>query len=87
MHHGIAPLETGGFIAVTAATSDGRLQVSVTDDGVGLGNSRRNGGTGIGLGGLRARLSQLYGDRQRLDVRSGVPRGTVVLLEIPFSTA
>ena len=87
VHHGIAPLEDGGSISVSAATADGRLQLSVTDDGVGLGNSPRSGGAGIGLGGLRARLSHLYGDRQRLDVRAGVPRGTVVLLEIPFRTA
>ena len=42
---------------------------------------------GIGLRGLRARLTQLYGDRHRLDLRRAGTRGTIVDIELPYRAA
>ena len=87
VRHGIAPLEGGGSITLRATTEDGALCVTVTDDGVGVANSARTAGSGIGLGALGARLSFLYGAEHRLDIQPRTPRGTVVTLEIPYRTA
>jgi anti-sigma regulatory factor (Ser/Thr protein kinase) len=57
---------SGGSIAVSAAVSDGCLQLSVADDGPGLDlrHGRLPKGGGVGLANTRERLSQVYGDRQ-----------------------
>jgi anti-sigma regulatory factor (Ser/Thr protein kinase) len=39
-----------GKIHLAARVDDGRLSVHVADDGCGLGNSRAEGGLGLGLG-------------------------------------
>lgn len=83
VRHGIAPLESGGSIAVCATRADGRLVITVSDDGVGVAGSSIRG-SGIGLGGLRQRLEHIYGSAHRVDVSPWLPRGTLVTVEIPF---
>jgi len=57
--HGVELKIGPASITVTAGrTSDGRLALSVADDGVGFGPSQA--GAGIGLANLRERLEQLY---------------------------
>jgi two-component system LytT family sensor kinase len=84
VRHGIAPLEGGGSIAVKATREDGRLHLTITDDGLGIQNATGNNGTGIGLSALRARLAHLYGEGQRLDVQPAASAGTVVTIDIPY---
>lgn len=86
IRHGIAPLEAGGSVAVAAARHNGHLQVIVRDDGVGVtpDDLAEPVGTGIGLLGVRARLTSLYGSDHQFDVRSGEPSGTVATIEIPY---
>jgi hypothetical protein len=83
VRHGIAPLETGGSVVVEAARQNGLLRVTVRDDGAGL-SQRFDAGGGIGLRGVRARLTQLYGDDHRLDLSPASPRGTIASLDIPY---
>ena len=87
VRHGIAPIESGGSIVVNARRQDGRLQVTVRDDGVGVQHAPASNGCGIGLQSVRARLAHLYGDGQRLDVQPGASIGTVVTLDIPYRSA
>jgi two-component system LytT family sensor kinase len=87
VRHGIAPLEDGGSIVVSAARRDGVLELSVSDDGVGVNGRPVTSGAGIALQGLRTRLTHLYGDRHRFGLRPGTPRGTVVQIEIPYRSA
>jgi two-component system, LytTR family, sensor kinase len=84
VRHGIAPLEDGGSIVVSAARRDGVLELSVTDDGVGLNGTTLTDGAGIALQGLRTRLAHLYGDRHRFGLHAGTPKGTIVRIEIPY---
>jgi sensor histidine kinase YesM len=86
IRHGIAPLESGGRVTVAAARDNGRLLLLVRDDGVGTGASHATDGAGIGLPGVRARLTQLYGDGFRLDLEASLPRGTLASIDIPYRT-
>lgn len=83
IRHGLEPRPEGGLITLDASVVDGRLTVSVSDTGVGFGNSSHPGG-GVGLGNIRERLRLLYGDRASLRTLSPASGGTVVSLEIPY---
>lgn len=85
LRHAIAPREAGGRIAIRATREDGRLRVSVRDDGPGLSDvaPRR----GVGLSNVRARMERLYGDRQSLVLSDAPGGGLVVELTVPYRTA
>jgi two-component system LytT family sensor kinase len=84
--HGVTPRAEGGEVRVEVARDDGRLRVAVRDDGPGLRADvgRSSGGSGVGLANTRARLEQLYGDRQRFVVGSNPGGGALVELTIPL---
>ena len=63
---------------VTAIEEDGRLRISIADDGIGGADA----GSGSGLGGLADRLAALGGT---LEVVSPPNGGTVVRGELPLS--
>lgn len=85
VRHGIAPRESGGSVWVHADQPNGRLRLTVEDDGVGIGNAPPAlAGNGIGLGGLKSRLAHLYGADQRVEVLERRPSGTRVVVEIPY---
>ena len=81
--HGVAPRASGGRVTVAARRSDGRLLLSVADDGPGATDAEIAASPRLGLRLLRERLAALYGDRAR--VRFDVPPGGgfAVLLELP----
>lgn len=85
VRHGIAPLESGGSVKVTAVVDDDTLRMTVEDDGVGFGNApAERAGGGLGLGSVRSLLSHLYGTEQRFDVRPRAPSGTTVTIVMPY---
>jgi two-component system, LytTR family, sensor kinase len=84
IRHGITRRITPGRVDVRAWEGDGRLHLAVCDDGVGLPKSLREG---VGLGITRARLLQLYGKEQRVDLRSPAGGGAVCALSIPLRLA
>ena len=63
IRHGLSPRAGGGTIVVTAGSSNGRLEVKVADDGVGLppGWLPRSQ-EGVGLSVTRERISGLHPD-------------------------
>jgi two-component sensor histidine kinase len=84
IRHGIAPLHEGGRITVSASREEGRLLLSVEDDGAGP----RNGGQpreGVGLRNTRARLERLYPDSHELTIDQPPAGGFRVRIAIPFS--
>ena len=83
IHHGIAPRREGGSIEIRAARDDGRLCLSVADDGIGARQQPRER---VGLANTRARLEQLYGAAQHLTLTDVAPQGFRVDIVIPYRT-
>lgn len=83
--HGISPKADGGHINVTAARSNGHLQIRVSDDGVGVpGGEVSRVEEGVGLSNTRRRLRHLYGDAHTFDLNSVGGHGVNVDLDIPY---
>jgi len=79
--YAVSPRREGGSICVTAAAADGRVRVTVEDDGPGFNPAHRPEGHGLAL--LDARLALLFGDRasMRVDSRAG---HTGITLDVPM---
>ena len=84
IRHGLAVRSAPGTVGVRAWVAEGRLHLEVCDNGVGLAPTRTSFRPGIGLKNAKNRLTQLYGDDHRFELRSGDDGGTVVALEIPY---
>ena len=83
VRHGISSVSSAGRVDVTADLTDGRLLLSVRDDGPGFQNRPPSRGTGTGLRNTRERLTQLYGHAALLEVASDPDSGTAVRIELP----
>jgi two-component sensor histidine kinase len=83
VHHGLEPKVEGGCVRIRAQVLADRLQLTVSDDGVGPGGSRR-GGNGMALENLRQRLQTHYGDAAQLVMRAAEP-GCEVQLSLPLA--
>ena len=81
--HGLAPMQTAGRVAVRAVRDDGDLVLTVRDNGRGPANPVREG---VGLTNTRARLTQLYGARQRLALTAAEGGGALVEVRFPYHT-
>jgi two-component system LytT family sensor kinase len=85
IRHGLAVRPGEGRVTIGARVSNGRLQVSVRDNGVGLAASRSLvTGRGIGLRNVRERLQSLYGDDATLELQSPEGNGANAELHIPY---
>lgn len=84
IRHGIAPLETGGRIEITAWRELNMLRLSVRDNGNGLASGEKENSGGVGLANIRARLLHLYGREHKLEISSPPSGGALVNLTIPF---
>ncbi len=82
--HGISPKAEGGLIEISAIRSNGHLQISVSDDGVGVKNSNEDPQEGVGLSNTRRRLKHLYGDGHRFEFETAGRQGVRISLELPF---
>lgn len=80
IRHGIEPKLGGGTLQISANLVGDKLQVSVQDDGVGMGTHAT---TGAGLENVRARLSALFGESGKLHLFSNESGGLTVTVEIP----
>jgi two-component sensor histidine kinase len=82
LRHGIEAHAGAGSIAVDACRTDGKLILTVTDDGPGA--EANENGRGVGLTNTIARLRELYGDAQSLDVSRPAVGGYRVRVTIPY---
>ena len=80
LKHGLQPIAEGGSIRVSAQASNGRLAISVSDDGRGMGDGI---GSGTGLANLRLRLQAMYGASGGLSLHVNEPRGVVATVLMP----
>jgi two-component system LytT family sensor kinase len=83
VRHGVSQSPSGGTVTVSARLTDGRLTLTVRDDGAGSSNGSSEKGTGTGLRNTRERIAQMYGDRGRMTMDHPAEGGTVVLVELP----
>lgn len=84
VRHGISAVSSAGTVEVIATRIDGRLSLTVRDDGPGMGHATSQPGSGTGLRNTRERLAQLYGDRATLHISNGDSAGTTVRVDIPI---
>lgn len=81
--HAIAPLSSGGVVAIEARRDGDGLHVTVSDTGRGFQNPNHEG---VGLENVRRRLELSYGGAAQLDIYSG-PQGSTVSIVIPIRAA
>jgi two-component sensor histidine kinase len=88
IRHGIAPRAEGGRLDVRARRRNGKLELTVHDDGPGMapGHAATDSSNGIGLANCRARLTQLYGDDHGFEYGRLPDGGFSVVLTLPFLT-
>ena len=86
IRHGVESREQAAVIRVDARQLEGRLLLSVTDNGPGFPDYVLTPvpGRGLGLANTRARLAALYGGDGRLVVSAAPGGGAIVTLDIPF---
>ena len=85
IEHGLEPKIEGGRVRVFARLVDGRLDIRVEDDGLGLDSRRRLGrqGAGMALSNIRERLHTRYGPKATLTL-SPQEVGMRASLSIPY---
>lgn len=84
--HGIDRAGGHGTIEVRAVRSGDELVLIVRDSGPGEGADPVAPGSGVGLRLTRARLAELYGTEQRLDLEPESGGGTMARVALPFHT-
>src|SRR5450631_2408074 len=82
--HGVAKRVQGGAIRISAFRSNGRLTLSVYNDGPKLPVDWDKKGSGIGISNVRTRLRGLYGDGFDINMRNHDPDGVEVSFSVPF---
>ena len=82
--HGIAKRAEGGAIRITASQSEGKLTVTVCNDGPQLPPDWEMTRSGIGISNVRTRLQSLYGDHFELSMRSREAGGVDASFSLPL---
>jgi signal transduction histidine kinase len=81
--HGVEPKIGPSRVDVKAdRTGDGRIAVTVADDGAGFGTAPA--GSGLGLTNIRERLQQMYQGRASLALKSRPEGGVAAILTFPL---
>lgn len=83
IRHGIAPRADGGTLTIEAKSEDDRLILFVGDDGPGAAPEQLEDARGVGLQGIRDRLSTYYGAHAQMKIDTAVGQGFSVTLRIP----
>jgi sensor histidine kinase YesM len=93
LKHGVLHERTGNEIAIAARGSSGWLELTVRDDGRGLGATTTGPSisstppTCVGIANARARLERMYGPEATLGVSDAVGGGVEVRVMLPLSRA
>jgi two-component system, LytTR family, sensor kinase len=82
--HGVAKRVVGGSVRVTGARKDGRVYLSVYNDGPSFPKDWETTGAGVGLANLRTRLQILHGKASELQMRSAGADGVEVVVTVPL---
>jgi hypothetical protein len=82
--HGIAKRVQGGTIRIAALRSNGRLTLSVYNDGPSLPAEWEKTRSGVGISNVRTRLQSLYAGEFELSIKNQDPGGVEVSVSVPF---
>jgi hypothetical protein len=82
--HGIAKRARGGAIAIVASQHEGKLLLSVSNDGPCLSPDAERERRGIGMANVRTRLKSLYADAFDFDMHDLATGGVEVLVTLPL---
>ena len=93
--HGLQTIEGSGVIKVKTLVDDGRLIISISDNGKGIEanqlkelmfnvQNEASSGTNIGIRNVYRRLELYYEDQVRFEIISAPNEGTVVTFGIPI---
>lgn len=89
--HGISAIEAPGRIDLRAWLDNGKLHVTVRDNGPGLAGSSKESAsserTGIGLKNVQNRLATLYENNQGLILENALESGAIARLNLPYHTS
>jgi signal transduction histidine kinase len=80
----LTPRRTPGRVIIAARLDGDRLELCVSDDGVGLTAESGNSSLGIGIQNVRARLAQLHGSDGTFTLEPAKPHGTIATIRIPY---
>ena len=85
IRHGLSSKVDGGMIRVRSWLAEGKLQLVVEDDGVGIPETRLATlfELGIGVSNVNERLKVLFGQDYRMWIDSKLEEGTRTGIEIP----
>jgi len=85
LKHGLAGKLEGGHICIRTTLNDGRLQIEIEDNGVGIPEIRMPQVyvEGIGISNVHERLKILYGADFVMDIRSREGEGTRIRIDVP----
>jgi two-component system LytT family sensor kinase len=85
IRHGLSGKLEGGMISIRSQAENGRIRVTVEDDGVGIPEARLATllEQGIGVSNVNERLKVLFGDDYRMYVDSKPDAGTRIEIEFP----
>jgi two-component system LytT family sensor kinase len=83
IRHGISRRAQAGQLLIRARRTDDYLVLDVIDDGPGP-NHTPAPGTGVGLRNTRARLQQIYGSSQALELVEAPSGGTKATIRLPY---
>jgi len=88
--HGINEKEDArGVVILNGWMEDGRITLSVTDDGTGMsenGQKKSHSGSHYGLDNISKRLELFYGEKIPVEVESSLGIGTCVVINVPART-
>lgn len=84
--HGIAKRAAGGAIRITGFRANGRLTLSVYNDGPGLPEGWEKTQSGIGISNVRNRLHGLYGNAFDFSLKNQKPGGVEASVSVPFDS-
>ncbi len=85
--HGLEPQLAGGRIDIAARRTGSMLELTVQDNGAGLGQAGSPGSTRFGLEQVRGRLKALFGDAAALTLELRPGGGTLARIVLPIKTA
>jgi len=90
VRHGVAPVIEGGTIAIGSMIHNDFLVMTIKNSGPRTSSTSAQNdkpSKGIGVANTAERLRTLYGDNQRLSLRSPDAGGYEVTIELPFRRA